>query len=75
MFNDDFEKNKQKIKKRVRLIFGSVLFLIVLILGVQAYFVYFVVKEIDNNGGVRETIVDVLREVNKIKKEAEIEKE
>ena len=35
--------------------------------------VYYGVTKIEENGGVRETLVDVLREVNKIQKEAEIE--
>lgn len=44
----------------------------ILIAGVQLGMLYFGYTKIEENGGFRATIVDLLREVNKIQKEAEV---
>lgn len=67
-FDKDFER-KRKIFKRF---FIGIAVVTILITGVQLGILYFGYTKIEENGGVRATLVDLLREVNKIQKEAEV---
>lgn len=67
-FDKDFER-KRKIFKRF---FIGIVVVTILITGVQLGILYFGYTKIEENGGFRATIVDLLREVNKIQKEAEV---
>ena len=67
-FNKEFERKRKRIK---RFVIGIAI-VTVLLAGAQLGMLYFGYTKIEENGGLRATIVDLLREANKIQKEAEV---
>lgn len=67
-FEEDFEK-KRKFFKRV---FVAMFIICILAVMGQLVLVYVGYTKIEENGGFRQTAIDLLREANKIQKEAEV---
>lgn len=67
-FNKSFEARRKQIRFYFKLIASIVLVIIMLYLG-AIYYGYTVIQD---NGGIRATVVSILKEVNSIQKEAEI---
>lgn len=72
MYND-FDKEFERKRKRIKRFFIGIAVVTVLIAGAQLGMLYFGYTKIEENGGIRATLVDLLREANKIQKEAEVE--
>lgn len=71
MYND-FDKDFERKRKIFKRFFIGIVVVIVLITGAQLGMLYFGYNKIEENGGIRATLVDLLREANKIQKEAEV---
>lgn len=67
-FNKSFEARRKQIRFYFKLIVSIVLVIVMLYLG-AIYYGYTVIQD---NGGIRATAVNILKEVNSIQKEAEI---
>lgn len=67
-FNKEFERKRKRIK---RFVIGIAI-VTVLLAGAQLGMLYFGYTKIEENGGIRATLVDLIREANKIQKEAEV---
>lgn len=67
-FNKSFEVRRKQIRFYFKLIASIVLVIVMLYLG-AIYYGYTVIQD---NGGIRATAVNILKEVNSIQKEAEI---
>lgn len=72
MYNDFDKEFERKNGKRTKRFFIGIVVVIVLITGAQLGMLYFGYNKIEENGGIRATLVDLLREANKIQKEAEV---
>ena len=71
MYND-FNKEFERKRKRIKRFFIGIAIATVLVAGLQLGMLYFGYTKIEENGGFRATIVDLIREANKIQKEAEV---
>ena len=71
MYND-FNKELERKRKRIKRFVIGIAIVTVLLAGTQLGMLYFGYTKIEENGGLRATIVDLLREANKIQKEAEV---
>ena len=71
MYND-FDKDFERKRKIFKRFFIGIAVVTILIAGVQLGMLYFGYTKIEGNGGFRATIVDLIREANKIQKEAEV---
>lgn len=67
-FNKSFEARRKQIRFYFKLIASIVLVIVMLYIG-AIYYGYTVIQD---NGGIRATAVNILKEVNSIQKEAEI---
>ena len=70
--HNDFNKEFEKKRRRMKIFFIGMVIATVLIAGAQLGMFYIGYTKIEENGGLRATIVDLLREANKIQKEAEV---
>jgi len=62
-FNNDFRKTNSKFRRNIFLVIGGVTLFIFIVYGVITFFA---VKEINDNGGVRKTIVKYGKEIKSI---------
>ncbi len=67
-FNQSFEARRKQIRFYFKLIASIIALIVVLYIGA----IYYGYSVIQDNGGIRATAVNILKEVNSIQKEAEI---
>lgn len=71
MLNNDFNKSQDKIHKIVKRMFIVILTLIVLIVAGKIYVGYYIYDEIQENGGVKNSLVEIMRLYKQIDKESD----
>lgn len=71
----NFEEERAKTKKKIKIIFISILVFGGLIICGHVAAGYWLYNQVEANGGVKETLVDVVKTIKQIDKESNIEKD
>ena len=66
----NFEEERAKTKKKIKFIFWSIIVAGVLIITAHVGFGLWAYGKIQDNGGVKETLVDVVKTIKQIDKES-----
>ena len=66
----NFEEERAKTKKKIKFIFWSIIVAGALVITTQVGFGIWVYDKIQDNGGVKETLVDVVKTMKQIDKES-----
>lgn len=66
----NFEKERAKTKKKIKFIFWSIIVAGVLVITLHVCFGIWAYDKIQENGGVKETLVDVIKTMKQIDKES-----
>lgn len=77
MYNgrEDFEERFNKKRKLIKNVMITIATLTFLAVGAQLYFVYWGIKQVDENGGLQKTLTDIVRVVKQIDKDSDNPKE
>lgn len=66
----NFEEERAKTKKKIKFIFWSIIVAGVLVIATHVCFGIWAYDKIQENGGVKETLVDVIKTMKQIDKES-----
>lgn len=70
--SDEFNKSFEARRKQIRFYFKLIASIVLVIVMLYLEAIYYGYTVIQDNGGIRATAVNILKEVNSIQKEAEI---